>query len=255
MHYYQFNIKDYQSHTRHLTVIEDLCYRRALDYYHLHELPLTDNVKALARVLILSEYQEELTTVLNEFFIKEDAGYVNTRADKDIKQYQGYAEAGKRGANKRWLKVGDSPPISPPKQPPMLTNNNKPLTNNNKQTTTVKQNNITPRALLEAESVPKNLIDDWLQIRKAKRATLTATALTATKREADKANITLIQAIEVCCESSWAGFKAEYVSGKSKSFSNAREDGRAAAAKSVFKPANTKHLNNEREVQDAKEIT
>lgn len=71
-----------------------------------------------------------------------------------------------------------------------------------------------PRALLEAESLPKNLIDEWLKIRKAKRAVLTESALNATKREAEKANITLEKAIETCCENSWAGFKAEYLTNK-----------------------------------------
>ena len=39
MHYYSFNIGDYASHTRHLTAIEDLAYRRLLDLYYLHEQP------------------------------------------------------------------------------------------------------------------------------------------------------------------------------------------------------------------------
>jgi uncharacterized protein YdaU (DUF1376 family) len=40
MHYYQFNIGDYQSHTAHLTDMEDLAYRRLLDWYYLHELSI-----------------------------------------------------------------------------------------------------------------------------------------------------------------------------------------------------------------------
>jgi len=35
MHYYQFNIGDYASHTRHLSDLEDLAYRRLLDAYYL----------------------------------------------------------------------------------------------------------------------------------------------------------------------------------------------------------------------------
>ena len=39
MHFYSFNIGDYASHTRHLTPMEDLAYRRLLDIYYLHEQP------------------------------------------------------------------------------------------------------------------------------------------------------------------------------------------------------------------------
>ena len=34
MHFYQFNIGDYASHTRHLNPIEDIAYRRLLDIYY-----------------------------------------------------------------------------------------------------------------------------------------------------------------------------------------------------------------------------
>ncbi|NDH69342.1 MAG: DUF1376 domain-containing protein, partial [Gammaproteobacteria bacterium] len=33
MHYYQFHIGDYKSHTHHLSLLEDLAYRRLLDFY------------------------------------------------------------------------------------------------------------------------------------------------------------------------------------------------------------------------------
>ena len=132
MHYYQFNIGDYLSHTRHLTPIEDICYRRALDYYYLHEQPLVLNIPYLARVLMLSEYESQLELVLFEFFERTDSGFINSRADKEIAQYREFSEAGKRGAAKRWQKGSDSPPNSPPKQPPIANTNHKPLTTNYK---------------------------------------------------------------------------------------------------------------------------
>ena len=113
MHYYQFNIGDYASHTKHLSLIEDICYRRALDYYYLHEKPLTNDIAKLSRLLMVSEYQSELMTILDEFFVCVAEGYINPRADKEIKQYQEFSDAGKRGAAKRWSKDGDSPPKAP----------------------------------------------------------------------------------------------------------------------------------------------
>lgn len=126
MHYYQFNIGDYASHTRHLTPIEDICYRRLLDYYYLHENPIKNDPSYLARVLLLDDYKSSLESVLNEFFELTDDGWINARALKEITQYRKFIEDGKRGAAKRWGK-GD---YSPPKQPPIANNNHKPITNN-----------------------------------------------------------------------------------------------------------------------------
>lgn len=144
MHYYQFNIGDYYSHTKHLSPIEDICYRRALDYYYLHEAPLTSDIAKLARLLMVNEYQIELMTVLDEFFVVSTEGFINPRADKEIQQYQSFSDAGKRGAAKRWSKAGDSEAIgglsggvskANAKQEPLTTNqeqltiNHKPVTN------------------------------------------------------------------------------------------------------------------------------
>ena len=49
MHYYQFNIGDYASHTRHLDLLEDLAYRRILDLYYLHERPLNGDATLVAK--------------------------------------------------------------------------------------------------------------------------------------------------------------------------------------------------------------
>ena len=146
MHYYQFNIGDYYSHTKHLSPIEDICYRRALDYYYLHEAPLTSDIAKLARLLMVTEYQIELMTVLDEFFVVATEGFINPRADKEIQQYQSFSDAGKRGAAKRWSKGGDKGVIgglsggvskANAKQE-TLTTNQEPLTINNKPVTNIK---------------------------------------------------------------------------------------------------------------------
>lgn len=69
---------------------------------------------------------------------------------------------------------------------------------------------VTQLALLKSRNIPEEIARDWLRIRKEKRQPLTETALKATEREAAAAGLTLMQAITVACENSWAGFKAEY---------------------------------------------
>ena len=67
MHYYSFNIGDYASHTRHLSLMEDLAYRRLLDFYYLHESPIKTH--DVARQINMRDYEQDVLTVLNEFFI------------------------------------------------------------------------------------------------------------------------------------------------------------------------------------------
>ena len=133
MHYYQFHIGDYKSHTHHLSHYEDLAYRRLLDFYFLHEQPIKH--RDIARQIGMRDHEEDVMTVLNEFFISTPEGFVNPRADKEIKQYKEFAEAGKRGAAKRWSKPPHGEAISPPNATLIATNNHKPITNNQEKKT------------------------------------------------------------------------------------------------------------------------
>jgi uncharacterized protein YdaU (DUF1376 family) len=128
MHYYQFHIGDYKSHTHHLSHYEDLAYRRLLDFYFLHEQPIKH--RDIARQIGMRDHEEDVMTVLNEFFISTPEGFVNPRADKEIKQYKEFSAAGKRGAAKRWSKPPHGEANSPPNATPIATNNHKPITNN-----------------------------------------------------------------------------------------------------------------------------
>ncbi len=206
MHYYQFHIGDYMSHTRHLTLYEDLAYRRLLDFYFLHEQPIKH--RDIARQIGMREHEEDVLTVLNEFFLSTPEGFVNPRADKEIQQYKEFSEAGKRGAAKRWSKPPHEEANSPPNAPPIATNNHKPITNNHKP----KKEKATVVAC--PEFVEKQVWDDFMLIRKAKNAPMTETALKGIEGEAKKAGWSLNMAIAESVSRGWQSFKAEWVKEK-----------------------------------------
>ena len=52
-----------------------------------------------------------------------------------------------------------------------------------------------------------------MEIRKAKRAPLTETALDGISREAEKAGLTLQAALEMSCARGWQGFNATWLNG------------------------------------------
>ena len=200
MHYYQFHIGDYASHTRHLSLIEDLAYRRLLDHYYLHEQPIKQ--REIARQIGMREHEQEVLTVLEEFFLSTEAGYINPRADKEIENYRSMSEGGKRGAAKRWAKGSDSPPITTPKAPPIATNNHKPKTNNQ----------------IEApEGVSAQVWNDFVAFRKSRKAPITQLVIDGIANQASLINWTLEDALKESIVRGWQSFKADWVRGKQPS--------------------------------------
>jgi hypothetical protein len=59
--------------------------------------------------------------------------------------------------------------------------------------------------------VSPEVMADFQKLRTAKKSPLTATALAGIRREAAKAGLSMQQAVEMCCERGWAGFKAEWL--------------------------------------------
>ena len=129
MHYYQFNIGDYLSHTKHLDLMEDLAYRRLLDLYYLHERPLNSGIAVVARQIGLKEHEAEVHEVLQEFFKLTEDGWINTRADKEIAHFKGKIEqasrAGKASAERR--SNSRSTDVQPTINQEPLTNNQEPI--------------------------------------------------------------------------------------------------------------------------------
>jgi len=158
MHYYQFHIGDYMSHTRHLSHYEDLAYRRLLDFYFLHEQPIKH--RDVARQIGMRDHEEDVLTVLNEFFLSTPDGFVNPRADKQIAQYKEFSAAGKRGAAKRWGTPPNGEANSPPNATPIATNNHKPITNNQ-----IKEK-ATSVAFVLPDWIPKETWEQFLEMRK-----------------------------------------------------------------------------------------
>jgi len=67
-----------------------------------------------------------------------------------------------------------------------------------------------PMSRLTSAGVPSDVAQDWLELRKQKKASVTETAISRIEREAEKANIPLSEALAVSCMRGWTGFKASW---------------------------------------------
>ena len=210
MHYFQFNIGDYASHTQRLSLLEDLAYRRLLDEYYLHERPLNIGLTSVARQIGMRDHEDEVQFVLESFFQLTEDGWINKRADKEIAHYKGKIEqaskAGKASAERR--SNGRLTDVQ-------LTNNQQPITNKHKP---IKNTVATPNGVTDI------VWQDWLSLRKAKKAAVTQTAIDGIAREASKAGVSLQTALETCCARGWTGFKADWLKDKGEQKSFAEKD-------------------------------
>jgi uncharacterized protein YdaU (DUF1376 family) len=196
MHYYQFHIGDYISHTIHLSLEEDLAYRRLLDMYYDTERPIPNNIPLVSRRLRLGS--DVVQSVLDEFFQASDEGYKNRRADLEIREYHEFIDKQKRngklgGRPKKTQRKPTANPDQTQKKP-----NQEPLTTNHKPIDT-------------PSGVSDSVWQEFKSIRKAKKAPITQRVLEMLQTEADKAGWTLEQALSECCLRGWQAFKADWV--------------------------------------------
>ncbi len=149
MHYYQFHVGDWILDTNHLTLEEEAVYRRLLDHYYNTESAIPEETQSVIRRLRLRGYEELVGSILDEFFVLEEDGWHNKRADKEIADYNKKAEQarnnGRKGGRPKKEKQQVTEEENPEKtQSVSIANqeesgsktNHKPLTNNHKPNNT-----------------------------------------------------------------------------------------------------------------------
>lgn len=69
-------------------------------------------------------------------------------------------------------------------------------------------------AVAKPDGVTDQTWNDWLQLRKSLKATVTQTAVDGIAREAEKAGYTLEAVLQLVCTNGWRGFRADWVQPK-----------------------------------------
>ena len=102
MNFYPHHIGDYLTATAHLTWVEDCAYRRLLDVYYSREQAIPGDVAQAARLVRANSKDERkaVETVLDEFFVKMDSGWVQFRCDEEIQKAKASAERAKNNGAK-----------------------------------------------------------------------------------------------------------------------------------------------------------
>jgi uncharacterized protein YdaU (DUF1376 family) len=203
MHYYSFHVSDYIHDTAHLSNDEDLAYRRILDLYYTQEHPIPNKTQEVSRRIRMASQADVVSAVLEEFFTfdKENDCWFHKRCDETIAAYQAKAER-----NRIVGKLGGRPKANP-KETQMVSKSNpnhKPITNNHKP---IKN---TATVVATPVGVSQEVWDSFVAHRKSKKAQVTKMVIDGIQKEADKAGVTLEDALREIVVRNWQSFKAEW---------------------------------------------
>lgn len=226
MNYYPFHLGDYAAHTAHLEPMEDLAYRRLLDQYYLRECALPADIQATAKLVRMRSCVADVEAVLNEFFVLTEDGWKHSRCDAEIERMQdkqakarASAQASVNARKAKSLNVRSTDgsdesserstdaekkqtDVELPTPTPIPT----PITNTPSDEGVAQRKRSATAA--RPDDVSEPVWQDFQRLRREKRAPLTDTALAGVRREAEKAGISLQEALECCCEVGWQGFNA-----------------------------------------------
>lgn len=204
MYYYSFNIGDYQSHTSHLSEIEDLVYRRLLDWYYLHEIPIPLEIEETARQIRMRSHTESIAIVLQEYFERTDNGWIHNRANKEIAKAGDKSEKASASAKARWNKRDAN--ALPTQSESNATHNTLPNTQDTEHKTQKKATVVaTPIG------VSDSVWQEFIAHRKSKKARVTQLVLDGIQEQARIAGWSLEDALKETIVRNWQSFKADWV--------------------------------------------
>ena len=207
MHYYQFNIGDYKSHTEHLSEMEDLAYRRLLDWYYLHERPIPNDLEQVCRQIRMRSHCECIANVLREFFVLSEDHWTNKRADRELGKIADKSAKASASASARWIKKDNKNKDLAVDAIALQTQSER----NAKAMLHKTQDTRHKTHINQPEGVSSETWEDFKKLRKLKRSPVTERVVGGIMEEAKKIGWTLDQALRECVLRGWQSFKSDWV--------------------------------------------
>jgi len=203
MHYYQFNIGDYQSHTAHLSETEDLVYRRLLDWMYLHEKPIPLDLDEVSRQIRMRTHSDCIANVLREFFDRMDYGWISERVLKEVEKAGEKSRKASDSAKARWSKIADANAMRTHSEG-NATQDTLPKTQNTKHKKIA-------TSVAPPDGVSEEVWQEFIKHRKAKKASVTSLVIQGIAKEATQAGWSLEDALKEVVVRNWQSFKADWV--------------------------------------------
>lgn len=100
------------------------------------------------------------------------------------------------------------------------------------------------QAHLVGMGVEVSIASDWVQHRKALKAAPSLTAIDGISKESERAGISLSDALAMCCQRGWRGFKAEWIADapKAKTYASQKQEADSAYLRAIGLAPKTERL-------------
>jgi uncharacterized protein YdaU (DUF1376 family) len=223
LNYFPFHIGDYAVHTRHLSLMEDLAYRRCLDLYYTRESALPADPAQVARLIGMREHVADVEAVLKEFFVPEEHGdWIHARCEAEIQKAHTAAERARTNgkAGGRPPRTQQQPTANPEETQPVSSGNpdesksKAPITQDQDQYQEPKEEKGSRKRSAppdKPEDVDAQVWEDWQRLRRDKKAAVTSTVVAEARREADKAGLPLERFLTIWCLRGSQGLQADWL--------------------------------------------
>ena len=206
-----------------MSLLEHGIYRNLIDSYYMNEGKLiADDAKLMRTHSIRTDDEKQAyKNIVLDFFIIEDGFYINEGADKILSKIFQKSQKARESAQKRWEKntkamrthsegnANGMLPINPLPSNPVTQDPIKDIVEQAPKFNFKKE--------LLSLGVDKKHLQDWLEVRKKKKAANTETALKGFLSEVEKSGLSVDQAVKKSAENSWSGFKSSWVFKKTES--------------------------------------
>jgi uncharacterized protein YdaU (DUF1376 family) len=237
VNYYPHHIGDFNAGTVRFERLERWIYRDMIEVYYDTEQPLPADLNAICRKIGVRSEEERaiVQMLLDEKFTLEADGYHHERCDAEIAEYRAKAdtarENGRKGGRPKkatanpekpsGFQSGSDPVATWNPEETESKANQEPRTNNQEpeekskgtRSSSASAARFDARKWLAERGVEDQHITDWFAARAKKRLPNTLTAFQVTAREAEKAGMSLKEAVEFSAGRGYGGFNAEMVQG------------------------------------------
>jgi len=230
MHYYRRNLGDYAKKTGRLSMLQHGAYTLLIDScYDRERFPTLSDAIEWTWASTKEEI-EAVEFVLRKFFVLHGEIYIQPRIIEELEKYHENSATNKRIAIEREAKRKEKstnrvPTVNePPPNHKPITTNQEPITTNQEPKTKSKKAAAVAASNFENEILAEfgifgDLQSDFIKHRKSLKAPITITVISGYQREADKAGISIVEAVRTSIERGWRGFKAEWIASNTRNFS------------------------------------
>jgi hypothetical protein len=182
----------------------------------IHTVSKMPNDKAGELFKHILSYVNDENPVNDDLIIQLTFEPIKQSLKRDLQKYENIRTKNIENANKRWNKNNATECDRMPNDTKNAVSDSVSV-NDNVTVKEIKENINTPLAFSFYNSLidygfNKDLVSDWIKVRKNKKLTNTETAYKKFIIEVEKCTLDKNKVLEECVSKSWGGFKAEWIS-------------------------------------------